>query len=214
MRLFSVHVAKAGGTALGRAFGHAFGTGLVTDYADDPANPLSRRHLDPERHLCGRHKAPDHARCVHGHYHPAKYALDADDYLFTLLREPVDNIISIYFFWKSLPRSDSPLHCYFLDNKPSLLETARLPLLRRLFCRTYFGGFDMARFNLVGRHDARTDTLARLGSDIGIPVDGGARVNETPPSPERVEVETDTRLHRLLQDVLSDDIRFYETHTR
>lgn len=214
MQLFSVHVAKAGGTALRDAFRNAFGEGFLADYADDPANPLSPRNLDPGRHLAARCQAPQEVRCVHGHFHPAKYAIGPDDYLFTLLREPVDNLLSIYFFWKTLPRSASPLHCYFLDNDLSLTETARLPTLRWLFSRTYFGGFDMARFNLVGRHEARAEALSRLSADIGVTIGRSGRVNETPPSPERDAAAGDTRLRSLLGNILSDDIRFYEAHAR
>lgn len=214
MRLISIHVAKAGGTSVYGALQTAYGPNLLVDYRDDPANPLSPRNIDPNRYFGRAQTIPDNVECVHGHFHPAKFRYTESDFLFTLLRHPVDNLISIYFFWRQMARQGAPLHDYFLDNELNLLDTARLPLLRRLFCGTYFGGFDMARFNLIGRHEDRAPALQTLSRETGRFIDHRLRANQTPQTDERAETSADPKLRRKLTDILADDIDFYERWTQ
>jgi hypothetical protein len=42
----------------------------------------------------------------------------------TFLRHPVDNLISIYFFWRALPEPGHALHARFLRERPSILRTS------------------------------------------------------------------------------------------
>jgi hypothetical protein len=209
-QLIFVHVAKAGGSSLLKTFRDKFGGRLLVDYSENPADPLSPRRLDPTRYNARQIRVPDTFDCVHGHFHPGKYAITPDVILSTILRDPIDNIISIYFYWKSLGPGHDALHDYFLAQNLSLLETARLPILRHLFSETYFGGFDMTRFNLIGRHDRREEALKKMGYMIGDTFQTSIRENVTPATPERQEAQSDVRLRRALEDTLSDDVRFYE----
>jgi hypothetical protein len=213
MALVSVHVAKTGGTSIGAALQRTFGERFVQDYADDPANPLSARNLDPIGHLGDPGFVSHNIDCIHGHFHPGKYRYRAEDVLFTLLRDPVDNIISIHFFWKRL-QVGGGLHAYFLQKKMDLFATARLPLLRRLYSETYFGGFDMRRFDLIGRHEARRETLSKLSWIMGRSIDVDTRLNQTEADPEREEVAANPSARARLSTILADDIRFYERHAR
>ena len=210
MGLISVHTPKSGGTSVRSALIRAFGDGFRA-YSEDPANPCSPRNLDPIGYLAGKAQLPPDAMCIHGHFHPGHF--DARGHvLATILREPVDNIISIYFFWKRLAPQGSVLHDYFLAKSLDVIGLAQLPLLQRLFSRTYLGGFDMSRFDLVGRHDARAEALQRLSSLVGRPLDPGIHENATPPDPERDELAADFLLRAKLESILIEDIRFYEAH--
>jgi len=209
-QLLSVHVAKAGGSSLLRLFQQAYGDALLPDYAENPADPLSPRVLDPARYAARQGTFPPGIACIHGHFHPAKYVITRDTLLATILRHPVENIISIYFFWKTLAKGHDRLHDYFIDQNLTLLETARLPLLRNLFSKTYFEGFDMRRFNLIGRHDNRASTLLRLGVLTGRNFAAGVHENPTASSPARDQAKADPVLRRQLEDILAEDIRFYE----
>jgi hypothetical protein len=211
--LVSVHTPKAGGSSVRVTLARHFGAGLFADYSENPAHPLSPRVLDPLGYMSRHQPLPPGARCIHGHFHPGKYDL-GDAFLFTLLREPVDNMISIYFFWRQMVRQNDPLHDYFLDNNLGLVDAARLPLLQRLLSWTYFGEFDMGRFDLIGRYDDRETALARLAHQYGADFDFSARENVTPLSEERHAARTDPKLRRQLEDILADDIRFFERYAR
>jgi hypothetical protein len=212
--LISVHVAKAGGSSLLKIFETAFGDGLLRDYAENPADPTSPRLLDPDRYFARGQKIPGGVDCVHGHFHPGKYEIPRDAVLSTILRDPVENIISIFTFWKSIGRGHDALHDYFMDQGLSILETAKLPLLRHLFSETYFGGFDMGRFDIIGRHDRRGVALEKLGALMGKRFEADVRENVTVASEERLAMAADPKLRAALEDILMRDIAFYERHAR
>lgn len=111
-------------------------------------------------------------------------------------------------------RQGDSLHEYFLDNDLTLVEMAQLPLLRYLYSQTYFGGFPMERFNLIGDHENREAALMRLARLIDRPLDVSVRDNVTPASDEREEVENDPVLRRRLTDILADDVRFFDRYAR
>jgi hypothetical protein len=80
---------------------------------------------------------PEGIRCLHGHFHPAQFDL-TDVFLFTLLRHSLENIVSIYSYWKELPSQGQPLHDYFLSRELDIFEmanfaAAQAPLLTDLF---------------------------------------------------------------------------------
>lgn len=154
---------------------------------------------------------PTGIRCLHGHFHPGQFNLE-HTFLFTLLRHPVDNIVSIYFFWKALPPQGQPLHDYFLTRSLDILAMARLPLLRHLYSRTYFGRFDMGRFDLVGRHEDRATALKTLSQVAGVPIDSSVSVNVTSATAERKELLANRSRMQQLHDILEEDIRFYEKY--
>ncbi|MCF4128091.1 hypothetical protein [Methylobacterium sp. SyP6R] len=94
-RLFSIHVAKAGGSLLRTSLQKAYGNEFQAQYDDDPANSVAPRNLDPAHFIARRlHPVPG-TTFIYGHYHPGRFAITRDDYLFTILREPIENIISI-----------------------------------------------------------------------------------------------------------------------
>jgi hypothetical protein len=192
----------------------AYGDAFLTDYKDNPANPLSQRVIDSRKYFARGERLPAGIKCIHGHFHPGKFDLSGDVILATMLRHPVDNILSIYFFWKTMKREDDPLHDYFLDNNLTIIETAQLPLLRRLYSKTYFEGFDMDRFDLIGRHSDREHGLKKLSERIGTPLDINICENVTAQSEARIEACADRALLGQLEDILVDDIRFYERYTQ
>lgn len=212
--LISVHVAKAGGSTMLRLLRVAYGDSFMPDYSDDPANPLGQRTLDPNRYLLRNEVFPADVSCIHGHFHPGKYDIKDGTVLSTILRHPVDNIISIFFFWKTLAKQGNALHDYFIDNQLTIQEMAKLPILRNLFSKTYFEGFDMGRFDLIGRHDNRETALKQLSALIGTALDSTIHENITEASAERMELESDPSFRRELEDILTNDIKFYERYAR
>ena len=213
----SVHFPKSGGTSLRVSLEKSFGSGAVhLNYADDPVNPVSRYSLDPAYIHRVPHGIPDGAKVVHGHFTPRRYlGIVPCDGLFTFLREPVENLISIYFFWKSFPRNNSALHTYFLDHNLTIEETAGLPALRRLFTGSYFPDFDMSTFDLIGDVSTYPRDLARLGDLLGRPLEPVVEnVNRLRSEPRDGGLSydaaiADAALRARLEDILAEDLKFY-----
>jgi hypothetical protein len=215
--LISVHFPKAGGTSFGAALKAAFGTDNVhSEYDCDPADPGNPCWVDPAWFWEHRPRTIHPFQVVHGHIPIQKYDLISPALRIVSLREPVNNLISIFFFWKSLfdrPVRGHALYEFAKTQRLSLLELATLPKLRRLMSETYFGGFDMRRFDVIGTHERREQFLIAVSNAIGRPLSMMFRENVTPPSEERGNLMTDTKLMAKLRLLLEDDIRFYETHS-
>lgn len=215
--IISIHAPKAGGTTMLAAWQQAYGKGhVLLDYADPPADPSADFVLDPvgwaERRPTG---LPPNIKVVHGHFKPQKYDLFGNAFRCTMLRHPVDNLISIYLYWRKLPLQPyaNALHGYFLRNQLSIIELARLPIMQNLYSQTYFGGWDMRRLNFVGAHENRTDDLRRLSNMIGVTIDLSLHLNTTEPAGDNLEKQailSDQPLLRRLRDLLTEDIDFYE----
>jgi hypothetical protein len=199
-RLISVHFPKAAGSSLQRQFLSLLGNEVELDYGHDP--------LTGEGDQLGAFRAGK--RIVHGHFKANRYAHVAA-YWLTFLRHPVENLISIFYFWQSLPpERGHALHSRFLREKPSILEFAKFPGINTLMSETYFGGFDMRRFNFIGFYETRQPDMTRLAIELALPLRPALHENKTTGSAERDELMRDPPVLHRLRDVLSADVSFYE----
>ncbi len=215
-RIVSVHVPKAGGTSTLTLWKQAFGDERVLlDYGEPPGDPSASFVIDPIGWMERRPTAlPDHIDVVHGHFRPHKYDLLAGAFRLTMLRHPVDNVISIYCYWKKIPPQPNAVHQYFVAENLDVLGLARLPMIRKLYSDTYFGGWDTGRLDFIGRHETRADDLQRLAGMLGVNMDASLHMNATEPDGVNLEKDailSDRRVVKSLHDTLATDIRFYET---
>ena len=142
--IVSVHFPKAGGSSLRTQLQSAFGAALLLDYSHDPLGQAGNYVAD---------SLPPSVQMVHGHFRATRYAGVRDAAMITFLRNPIDCLLSVYYFWLDYPRNENSVHGRFLDERPTIIEFARWSLLQRLMSATYFGGFDMNRFSFVGFHE-------------------------------------------------------------
>lgn len=215
MKIISIHTPKAGGTSMLALWKQVFGEeGVLMDYNDPPVNPSAEFLIDPVGWAERRPTTlPKHIQAIHGHFRPHKYDLLKDVFRFTMLRHPVDNLISIYCYWKKIPPQPNAVHQYFLTNNLDVLCLARLPIMQNLYSDTYFGGWDTGRFDFVGRHETRDNDLQRLAKILGININIGLHLNATEPKGvdlERENILSNQTLIGQLTDLLADDICFYE----
>jgi SAM-dependent methyltransferase len=198
-RIVSVHFPKAAGSSLHIQLVKLLGEKVSLDYTHDP---LTSAGFETAGFPIGK-------TIVHGHFRAQRYASEKA-YWMTFLRHPVDNLISIYFYWKTLPEPGHALHGRFLREQPSILEFAMYPGITRLMSETYFGDFDMSRFNFVGFYENRDTDVPRLAEDLGLPLVAGVHENRTNESIERVKLEADASVRQRLSDLLVADIAFYQ----
>lgn len=212
--IVSVHTPKVAGSSFLHQLRTVFGeASLLLDYDDDPADIRSRRNIDPESYHLDPITTIAPYRVVHGHFHPGKYDALGNAFRLTFLRHPVDNVMSIFRFWSAHPPQmwDSPLFHYFKENALSVQRLAMLPAIRFLYSKTYFGGFDMSRFDFIGDYRDYPRELQRLGRLLGVEFDLALRLNVTQ------EIQRDDPKSALqdtsgLSEILAEDIRFYERH--
>lgn len=202
LELIFVHFPKSGGTSLVRSLSSHYGDALIEDYS----------HLPPLDYSGDPPLLSDETRAVCGHFHANRYAAYAGAFRLTFLREPVDNLISIFYFWRDLPFGGYPAHGRFLSERPTIFEFAEYPELKRLSSFCYFGGVDINRFNFVGFYERRQEDISKLSGLLGIPLDADLHVNQTRDeyARERSELIADSKVIARLRAQLSDDVTFYE----
>jgi Sulfotransferase family len=215
VEIISVHFPKSGGSSFGQTLLAAYGKDAVyLDYADDPVDPCSQYSMDPEG--C-RRKAQEvgfvsSIKVIHGHFHLSKYEFLKGCKIITFLRHPVDNLISIYYFWKAFQGSGHSLFKYFRDNQLSLTDLAQLPSIRYLLSRTYFGDVDMNSFDFIGFQENFAEDLHALSKLLSVPlVESKENANSFQSYTEEVNaIKADRRLMTNLHNCLLEDIKFYE----
>jgi hypothetical protein len=220
-KIISIHVPKAAGTTMLALWKQAYGENQVLmDYDDPPGNISANYLIDPLGWLENRPRTlPDNINVVHGHFHPSKYDLLDNAFRLTMLRHPIDNLISIYCYWKRIPVQPTAVavHQYFLVNKLDILGLARLPIIQNLYSETYFGGWDIGRLDFIGKHENRNNDLQRLAKILGINIDINLHLNMTNLEGENLEkdmITTDQKLMCRLENLLASDIHFYEKSFR
>ena len=198
-KIVSIHFPKAAGASLRSQWEQIFGDKLLLDYDHAPGSGREA--------IIGQF--PNDKLVIHGHFNARRYASE-DAYRVTFLRHPVSNLISIYFFWSAVPPLDA-LHQRFLDERPSIVDFARWPAFRTLMSEAYFGNYDMRRFDFIGFHETREADVARLATELNLPLSPAVKTNVTPPSTARRQVEENAFTISAVTDLLASDIKFYDT---
>lgn len=200
--IISVHLPKSGGSSVRASLEDQFGSRALFDYGRGPLGPRANEiesGLDAAIAL------------VHGHFRPARYDAVENAFRFTFLRQPVDLLLSFYFFWLDMAPHNQPLHDRFLAEQPSVEAFAQWPPIRSLTSETYFGGYDMARFDFIGFHETRGRDMAHLNAIAGLNLDASRHDNATlGGNAERAAIIEDAAKMALLRDILADDVRFYD----
>lgn len=200
--IISVHLPKSGGTSVRVSLAEQFGDRAFFDYGRGPLGPL--RDLKEDALKPG-------IDLVHGHFRPARYDAVGDAFRFTFLRRPVDLLLSFYFFWRTMPHEGQALHRRFLDEAPTIETFAAWEPIRRLTSETFFGGYDMSRFDFIGFHETRHDDMKRLNTLADLRLDGGRHENSTiSGDEERASLRADAHRMTNLENILIDDTRFYD----
>lgn len=202
MQLLYIHFPKAGGSSIRSQLMEHFAEKAFADYDHDPigGNDVITKAVPPHD-----------TECVFGHLHPGRYA-DWADRMFTILREPVENLLSIYFFWLDFPVSENPIHKKFVTEKPSVLEFAEHYPIRYLMTRHYFRNFDMNRFDFIGFNDLRTESLEKISLLAENELKASVHINKTGEQhrQSRQEIMAHKKVLSDLRSFLKNDIEFYE----
>ncbi|MBI5189987.1 MAG: hypothetical protein HZA22_04885 [Nitrospirae bacterium] len=170
--IISVHLPKTAGTSLMVSLEEHFGPSLLKDFADYPINNpahLRNRHAHEQSVL---NAGKDYAgiNCIHGHFLPAKYLLLGEKrktVFITWLRNPVERVLSHYYFWKNTysPLNPPPLHRRVVEEDWSLERFCLGPEVRNLYAQ-FMWGFPLAYFDFVGITEFFAEDLAYFSHEF------------------------------------------------
>ena len=158
--LISVHIPKSGGSSFRQILKDHYGQYLRWDYQDKPIHKSFEQRTDEvvrfsnNLHWINRYIYKIRGiKCIHGHFMPYKYMRfgnDRDVQFITWLRDPVERVISHYYFWKRTSRGKwSSFRQQVADENWSLEKFCLSPELKNLY-HLFFWNFPLEKFSFIG----------------------------------------------------------------
>ena len=217
--LMFVHVPKTGGSSIRTAIEAKYGDRAHFDYADRPTNPDGEMNKNRAAFLARDHVATLRDKtCVYVHFWMPKYHGVPARLKATILREPVERLLSNYFFWKFSPDPTkaikaNALRARFHQESPSIEEFAAYPAFRRFYTGCFFLQVDMAQFGYIGDYADLAGTWPQVMKRLGLPTTKARRNVTKSRAPDyeenkRMFLEDAGRMAKV-KDLLADDIAFY-----
>jgi hypothetical protein len=199
-RVVSVHFPKAAGSSLHFQLSKLLGDKVALDYTHDPLTSAGKETAE----------FPSGKRFVHGHFRAQTIRIHRrilDDFLASPGRQSNLDLFFLESFTGTGPRASRAISPRpTLD--PEVCDVSRHKL--SLMAETYFGNFDMSRFDFIGFYENRDADVPRLAKVLGLPLEAGLHENRTAETVERLELEADISIRRQLNDLLAADVAFYE----
>jgi hypothetical protein len=156
LEIMSYHIPKTAGTTFLRALKQVYGIDKVAHFLKKSL--AVSEGVDPQT-----------IKVIHGHFHLTRDLFHATVKEIIWLRDPILRLISLYFFWKSLPRTeDESLHNYVQEKNLDIVEFAKIPRLRNEMSQ-YVGGRNLTDFYFVGIQAFFKDDLTELGELLNWP---------------------------------------------
>lgn len=146
MKLVSVHVPKVAGLSFQKHLTHLFGKRVIWDY-----NHTDRPDYKPEKpspRLLAQLRT-NKTTVIHGHLFLSKYHHIPGLQRAMWFRDPVQRLLSHYYYWLRSPDMDHP-NCQKLHERGlSVMSFAELPELQNVFTR-FLDGEPLKELNWVG----------------------------------------------------------------
>ena len=94
--------------------------------------------------------------CIHGHFHVVKYRFLPNAKFITFVREPLERMVSHYYFWKQVYEMGNPTKDIYIDDlfkrNTSLNEFLFEENLKNYQCR-FIKGMHLSRYSFIGVAD-------------------------------------------------------------
>ena len=159
---------KCGGTSVRLALENLLGVEhLRLDYCGVPGLTEVERHEQLLEYV-ENPLSLDPGSCVYGHFRPVKYlgapgSLTDDILLFTILREPIDRLVSHYRYLLALNDANNPMRSALRDHHDDFAWFAMQSRLRNLYARHLYQ-VPISRVTLFGVYEDLDNAWFQIAS--------------------------------------------------
>lgn len=215
----SVHIPKTAGSSFLRHLEQLFPKRVCYDYGNqyalsDPNSPTAKIYAHRAVKIARfrirvRQHRKETDQCIHGHFRADKYdASFPNAQLITWVRDPVERVISQYYFWQRNPDLGHSICAHMLRNKLSLLEFASIDAMRNLQA-TYLGPKQIANFWFVGIQENFDDCIRSLYNQLGTDYAEIKIKNINPGKPLHAKYTVESEIRRKIADLNQADMAIY-----
>ncbi len=205
-KLVSIHIPKTGGSSFHKI--------LQQQYAENQLFSFEKRIGSDQSNMKTHQdliaKIPEQVMCIHGHFHHSElkpYLQQfPDTKLVTWLRNPIERVISHYYFLMQRISKNTNDKERYLENV-SLLEFAECDSRKNLIHR-YLQGSDLNSFFFIGILENFAKDISSLSHRLGW-VLSNADFHEKNNIQNKYEVDEKTRRH--IKELNKKDFKIYNT---
>lgn len=208
MKLVSVHVPKSAGFSFQKQLTHLFGKRAVWDY-----NHTDRPGYKPEKitpYLLAQLRTRK-ITVIHGHFFLSKYRHIPGLQRAMWFREPVQRLLSHYYYWLKSPDMDHPNCAKLHERGLSVVSFAELPELQNVFTR-FLDGEPLSELDWVGLvedYQASIDLFYAMYAVGRNPGELKAHENKNPGRGDRAEYELDKLSVEAIEKLNAKDMELY-----
>lgn len=206
VEVISLHIPKTAGTAFRKVLQQVYGnTGIILDYPGEYRKFFQSEWTTRKAQI----------KAIHGHFPLNKY----EKYFphartIIWLRNPIERLISHYFFWKNIPKTNvqAGIHNVLLEKRLSLLEFAQLEEMQNHTLK-FCPGKKADDFDFVGLQEFFLEDLKILQNILIWPDFNVDYINKNPdPHYTKLlqEILGDHYLIKKLEDINHEEILFYQ----
>ncbi|KUO65112.1 MAG: hypothetical protein APF80_10965 [Alphaproteobacteria bacterium BRH_c36] len=210
--IVSVHIRKAAGSSFRTALKEYYGDYLLLDYGDEiGSSSVSSRIKRFKRKLAMRADSDgivERYKIVHGHFFADKYrSLKTPLEYATFLRDPVDRVLSNYYYLKRNPGRKHGDAVVIKKYQFTLEQYVAFPDARDVQCQ-FLSGIPLSSFAFVGLAEAYDESIKIFNQIFSADL-GFAHNENRNPERER-QYDVDDGVAELIRKHNRRDLELYE----
>ncbi len=159
-KIISIHIPKTGGTTFKNLLKNEFENIKVLG-----TRPLFARCSKERINLIDVNNIKE--KVIHGHIIMNQLSYQKTNFYLTWLRDPVERVISHYYYWKNKPDTNiHPIEYRIKYENLSLVDFSNISCMQNI--QSYFIGEDIELFNFVGLIEYYKESIELLGKKLSV----------------------------------------------
>ncbi len=210
--IISVHIPKTGGSSFRTLLENHFKDKLLLDYADTPFE--HNNFIRNSSAFLKMFKQADLSNydCIHGHFLPIKYFLVRDKTTAIWLREPVEMVVSLYYYIKrKVDPNKKKVKKHIKDINISLEDFCKIEHFHNIYAK-YLWGMPLKKFNFIGITENYEQNLKLFEKCCNIDLKSSLIIENVNPEKNSLEerYNISKKLHKQICEFNYKDIEIYK----
>lgn len=200
--IISIHIPKTAGGSFLTLLKKHYGKHVLTDYQEMP-DEFGYTLKDSFTKIPS---SLSNIKIIHGHFTSEKYEYIPNGQFIVWLRDPVQRILSHYYYWKNYPSPLNSTYNFMKNNNLSVLEFAKLDPIRNLQ-KKFLSKKNLNDFAFVGITENFAKSITHFNRVFSANLTDDIRVHENPLSKAN---DVEASILQKIRDLNLEDMALYE----